>query len=175
MYDDLVLSTLPDKSIDDSVMEEENAKSLYLYDQNMLLKSINLRISRSTLSYYIENLKRSPVGFWIRSLRNIISVYSLNNLKLFLNDTERVEDLSSKIKDLLLFVKVDLIDYLFLNKFYTKNYMEKEEFLSLIRKSELNIPYLFKWVMVYIDKDSYDLFIKRVLEESSEESYSEEV
>lgn len=177
MYDDPVLSRLTDYSVSDDQQEETNKVSLFLYDQKMLLKCIKVRVSKYTLQFYIDNIKNGNMtqSYWLIVLREIINKYSLNSMKLFLTNIENVDNISNKIIDLLYFIKNDLIEYFFVNKLYLKDYIPKDEFINTITNSDINIPYLFKWAMVYIDKESYDSFIDEVLRESSEYDYSDDV
>ena len=170
---DFVLGRLSDPASSPDTQEEINAESLYLYDQDKLIRAIELRVSKYTLDFYLENLIEAPREYWLLLLRKIINVYNLNTLKLHLSEGfDSNIELQDEIIKLVYFLKVDLPLFLFDKKI--KDTISFDEFRKLISTHE-EFPYLFKWSILYIDLESYNLFIKQAVSESKELTYSDEV
>lgn len=177
MFDDIVLGRVVDFEENDISQEELNSDSLFLFDQHNLIKCAKYRISKYTLNYYLNALSHCDTDLWKIVLKELIKVYSLNSLKDFLIDSFPTEiSLQVEVPKLIYFIKVDLIDYIINKNLDIEHLRNRNPFLKEI-SDELGldkIPYLFKYCMNYIDKESYLRMISRIIRDKFAE-YSENV
>jgi len=173
IMDDVVLGVITDLDVNEYTQEEVNEESLFLFDQNNLLKSVKLRMSAYSLYYYFNVLKDSEDLYWKRFLREIISHYSINSLKPYLSEGYPTNmDLINQTKLMYYFIKISLIKTLEEHREYAVT--SKENLEILIIENDLNPPKLFKIAMLGIDNESFDLFMKTILYERTKE-YSEDI
>lgn len=167
MYDSKVLGGVVDQPTEEE-QTELNWQLLYSFDQEKLLQCIKNRVSKYFLNDYLDDLKYSPKEYWRNIvLREIISHYALP-LKLFLSEGFEIDiDIKMEIFKLIRYLKIDLLDKVY-EQFKKQEKVLNEEFLKFIKTIDELSPFLFRWSMTYIDRESLERFVKIILEESKQ-------
>jgi len=140
--------------------EDLNAELLMFFDQVMLLKYISKRVGSIGFLELIESLRDCEYEFWYRAYIQIIKVYSLNPLKTDISNCTTlglVENTINMLSDIKVKLMNDILEGR-INKTITR-----EEFETLLHEN--NYCYKLQWVFKYIDKESFNKFIKRIFYE----------
>lgn len=169
---DLLAYRLADDNMNEN-QEDINDESLYLYDHNKFINLLKSKTSVYIINDYINEFKDEDEQFWFRILREVIDIYSLNCLKMFFSDItsdELPQDMKQEIKNLILFLKGDLQDYIKYNKMMSN--LSVGEFTVGIKS--LNVPYLFKWFLIYTDIITFNTFLNLIVSESNLIEYDNE-
>ena len=180
-YDSTILGRKVDPSVTDVPQEMLDTESLFLFDQQNLVKAVRERVSIFMLNDYIEDLYESPIEYWKNILlREIVSYYSLNTLKLYMSEIFSNIDIKNEIINLLRFLKGDFLK-LIKEKFPKEVQNNQTEDLDYnevkvwITEQVQTSPFLFVMAIGSIDSLSFELFIQTVIDESSQDSYSENI
>ena len=159
LQDSLILGALADEIDQDDTQIEINEESLYNYDKQTLYENIKNRISKYDLEFYFEQIPDTDINYWMLILQQMIKVYHLNSLKVFLPEGFITDDLSKHIINLVYFIKYILLT------------SDKEISISLDRESirnileELKCPKLVLYFIMLTDNESLKLFLKRIVYE----------
>lgn len=166
LADSLILGKLTDLLDPELTQEEKNEESLFIYNQEELIKKINVRISKYELDFLIDEVKeKSPLEYWLRVLKVLIKKYSLNPLKSLLNNEYHTLGQRGVIINLLYFMKVEL----------PKTVIEKRISVNLNRNKlknlfkNMTVPKSFLYTLKYIDNDSLERMLKEIIKESKQE------
>lgn len=188
-YEKEVIGTLADPTKEES-QEEININSLFIEDQVKFLNLIRERVSFNTLVTYFEDLKKAPVEFFVRALNILIEHYSINPLRVFLNDTGFVDTILvidknnsrryyinvlrsnfyDEIRAFLIFLKVDFLKII--KEGGIESNTELEVVKVLVKEKAENISTMFQYLLDFIDKESYQEFMKTIVQEANSD-YSE--
>jgi len=170
LADSLILGKLTDLLDPELTQEEKNEESLFIYNQEELIKKISVKISRYEIDFLVDEVKeKSPLEYWLRILKTLIKKYSLNPLKSLLNNEYHTLNQREVIIELLYFMKVEL----------PKIVIEKRISISLDRTTLKSLfkntmtPKSFLYTLKYIDNDSLERMLKEIIKESKQE-YTED-
>jgi hypothetical protein len=161
IQDSLILGITSDEMDSNLDQDEINEISLYLYDQEELLRKVKERMSKYMLEFYIEKIPAEDIEFWSIMLQEIIQVYSLNSLKPYMAEVFRTPELGKNIKDLLWFVKTDLITNTVENITIDTT---REKLVELLKSWKA--PILLVYAINMNDGGSLDSFKKAIVQES---------
>lgn len=161
----VVLGNTLDEFENEESQEDVNINSIHMYHQRRLLDIIPERTSKYELKYLFEELSRTTPEFWMLVLKKIIKVYTLNSLKPYTFDGYSTIDLVNETRQLLVFIKVILVQ-----EKIDKD-LSRKEITDKLKK--LNSPPLMDLAMNYIDNESLETFLKTISVESRKEYYEE--
>lgn len=168
LNDDSILGKLTDsKTYPGDSQEDLNLDLMLTHDQHLLIQYIQKHIGRYTLEDLLNDLRESDDVFWDKVLRRIISVYSLENLDLYVTDTP-ITNFSQYIIDLLIDLKITLLDDILEGKI--KKDITREELETVIKDYK---SVLLRWSIRFIVKDDYKKFLNQVFKEYFEPIYIE--
>jgi len=164
LIDSVLLGKLADDIDGEDTQEEVNEESLFLYNQNDLLKSISEKISRYELVYLLNQVKISYNEYWLDVLKEIINVYDLNSLKHYLTDNIDIPNFNMEIKRLLLFLKLKINYKSFKGMSTYEKYIAENRQVIEKKLMEFNPPLLMKLAIDYIDNESLGRFLSKIAE-----------
>jgi len=148
------------------IVEEEMA---FLNSKDLLF-SITKKTSKYELQFLLDELeKKGNSQFWLVVLKQIIKVYSLNSLKTYLSIGNSIDDFSSEIKKLLLFIKTKLVLKFEYDKIpLTISRVELKKLLI-----EMNASKLLRIAIRDIDNESLSIFLNVLVRESQSDYTSD--
>ena len=166
IFDDPNMGELVDEINSDESQEDLNVEKLYKHTMRSIIYMIQKRCSYHDLLEAFNEIGIAEPSFWLTALKEIISTYSLNSLKIFLSPGFKIDlDIEKDIRDLVLFLKGTLIRQIESKELNINLLKDIEEFKSIVFNIE-NCPKLLKTAITYIDTVSYNKFIKTLNEES---------
>lgn len=139
-----------------------NRKSLEMYDKRRLLDAISdPDVTRYEIRDLVRRLDGQPPSFWMVILKEIIKVYRLDVLKVFLS-VDFTEGLSQEVQELLLAIRyklpeVALFDPIPLSFEQIVNYLESHGVRSSMLKFALQVggPKVFlKFRQIFLDQNN---------------------
>ena len=166
-YDsDIELGKLTDE-IDNSISQDvvtENA--LRQKDREDLIDLVSKRTTETTLKYYFitlsNPLEKEPVEYWVDVMKSLVKYYHLMSLKVFLSDSFIINNYEIQVQRILKYLKTNLVVKI-IEKTVT-NKTTRDELEKIFSEDE-DCPFLLKWGIKFIDRQSYDLFINVVFDE----------
>ena len=167
MFDSVILGRLVDEIESEDDQTDLNERSLFLHDQEVLIKSIDRKISKYELTFLLEQIKDSSDEFWVSLLKKIIRCYSLNSLKTILSTTSS-SDLTQSILRLLIFIKIELVNYIE-DKMLKVEDLDREKLEEIIISMDSGNSELFMVTLSYLDKESLHRMIHKLVNESKME------
>lgn len=166
LLDDQVLGRVADFEDNEIPQDIISGESLFIHNQNELLKSIKRRISKYELDYLMDQVKTSNNDFWREVIKRVSGYYTLNSLRSFLTPSFTKLDFAKETIKLLYFLKVRLPEVLFDNNIDYDFFSEANDFEKFLEEKKINIVPFFKFVLKYIDRDSFREFIRTIISES---------
>ncbi|MCK5017817.1 MAG: hypothetical protein KAS32_12210 [Candidatus Peribacteraceae bacterium] len=143
---------------------EINEESLYRAAKREFLKDIRSRVSKHVFKDKLDEISEADDQFWISVFKETIRVYSLNGLKLFSHIDTMDDIMIQDVKDLLLFIKVDLAEKVLFKEFdFNMKRYELEEYLK-----ELEAPKLMINAVKLTDDSSLGEFFKKLKTETQQ-------
>lgn len=165
--EELLLGRLVDELEGDSdIQDEVNEESLKLYDEARLIRCIKHHVSNATINYYLDNIEEDNEDYWARILNEMARHYQLNPLKMFVSQSFRISNYIEHVKKLLKYIKTNVMNMFIegiINEETDRNSFEE------ILEGDDDAPLLMKWVIKFIDKESYIKFISILVSEYDEE------
>ena len=167
-----ILGSLVDEMDSEESQEDFNYELLKIHDSQEFLNQLKRRMSRYMISFYLgRDLEEIMPTLWKKMLNELIRVYSLNALKVYLSPGMEPIDFNEQIRKLMIFIKYSVINLAIDGKI--SYFMNVEEFKNLL-KGQSNIPTFMTYFLDYSDIESLNRFIKKVVDESKEE-YEEDI
>jgi hypothetical protein len=167
MDKNLILGTTADEMGEWETQEEINKELFYYYEQNSIFDCIPAHISRGTLYYLLENIDLEDIPFWEKVLKLIADNYFLEQLKYFNSDWNSTESFTREIKDILIYLKINLMDFILENKIDQE--IELDEFQKILKNN--NSPEPLNWTFHYISKNDFSDFINFIFEQYNDKYY----
>lgn len=147
-----LLGRLPDSEDGTETQEEVNEESLNLHNQRDLLDQISSKtVSRWEIKFLVDEVREADGIFWAVCLKEIIQVYGLTTLKMFLDD-ELSKDKINEVSELLLFLKFYLPDRIIDKKLP----YSREDMITYMEKAKA--PHYIIFALQTIDRDSFGRF-----------------
>jgi len=166
LADSYILGKHSDLLDPDLTQEEVNEKSLFIYDQEELIRKTEVRISKYELDFLINSVKEdSPREFWLRVLKKLIKKYFLNSLKSLLNDEYPTFNQRREIIDLLIFMKTKMP--MIVKEKKIDQDIERNRLKEIM--NEVESPDSIRYALKYIDKTSLNRFVKEIIKESKQD------
>lgn len=152
-----------------------NERSLFLYDQSELIRSIKKRLSKYEIKFLLDKTKDSNEEFWILLLNTLIKHYSLNSIKPYLSEAFKLLDIKKDTVDLLVFIKFTIMKLI--DKGTIDRNMSRKVFENIVSSlnsnEKIDIPRFIKDIILYTDNESFNFFRDRIIKESAM-SYDED-
>lgn len=143
--------------------EDVNEESMYLLNKKILINDLNNKVSRFTFSGRLKDIDIADNVFWIEYLKEIIKIYSLNSLKVYLSYSYQYEGINHDIKDMILYIKSNLIDQCLYTTFFDDK-LTIDEFYNKL--TAVKSPKLLRHAIKFIDKESFNNFVITLKKES---------
>ncbi len=166
MFDDPVLGRVTDFEENEIPQEIISGESLFIYNQNELLKSIKRRISKYELKFLIDEVKDSNIEYFREIIKLLSSHYSLNSLRSFLTPSFTKLDFRKETIKLLYFLKVYLLEKLFEYNINEDHFSNMNDFESFLNEKNIRVVPMFRFALKYIDRESFQSFISKIISES---------
>ena len=146
--------------------DQSDLASIGIYQEDMVqfYDHLSDRLSKYTISYYLDAIKNTDMSYWGSVFTALIHIYRLDSLKLYIDDVFVDPDKVIEAKKLLHYIKVDLIDFILngkLDKDITRD--DLETFLM----NDKNTPEYMITAIKYIDRECYREFISAIMHEST--------
>lgn len=162
-YDsDQELGKLTDEENSDVPQEKITEGAIKQKDMEDLIDLVSKRTTETTLKYYFENLLAESIEYWIDVMKSVINYYHLTSLKVFLNDSFIIPAYKLQVKRIIKYLKVDIMNKM-LEKDVTRE-TTRDQLEEILQKDE-ECPFLLKWAIKFIDRESYELFIAVLFDE----------
>jgi hypothetical protein len=159
MLDSVILGRSSDFLNNDSNTEEEVSKdNLLLHDQRTLLDLIkDEEASKYEIKSLVSMINKDDPYFWELCLKELIHVYNLNTLKYFISPTQFTTDNIDGTIELLIYLKVTMIDILRDNDLPTT----RHDWMGLYKKYPQSS--YFSYSIETIDKYSMKKFNEKMV------------
>lgn len=162
--------TMSDEESGDEDQVDLNVESLYRQSKLKFLNDIRRRVSRYVFKDKLDEISEADDQYWISIFKETIRVYSLNGLKFFSHIDSMDDKMIQDVKDLLAFIKVDVIEKILYKEFdFNMKRFEIEDKLQ-----ELGAPKLMMNAIKLTDTVSIGEFLKKLKSEAQQELNSNE-
>lgn len=168
LLDDIRIGSLVD-SEDGIDQSELNEDLLYDNDKIVFLNKIGRYTDKYEINNYLEIILDEEIGYWTTILLELINIYSLDVLNIFVSTIiEGSLDNSRETKKLIISIKNILLNMIESGKF-TKT-IKRNELLDLVNAEKIDSYYL-KYFLTFTDRENYNKFIYKIFSEFDEFSY----
>jgi len=171
LFDDRIFGLTIDENDDTGISQEDLSEVILAsYERNQLLRLCDKRVTPSLVKYYINEIDNEDEIFWEKMLRRLVNVYFLFNLRLFLTEI-RISSFEEHVIDFVKDIKINIPQDIVERKI-TKD-TTRDELEDLLMGDKKYKTFL-KWSIKFIDRESYERFLKQIIKISKMTFYSEE-
>ncbi|MFW6002161.1 MAG: hypothetical protein ACOCQD_02375 [archaeon] len=169
LLDSLSLGNNADEIENTETQEEVLERHLYEHNQMEILRLINIRASKYELEFLFSKIEDDNMDFWNIVLKRISHRYKLNNLLIY-TSTQFSLNSGKPIKDILLNIKVDLMDKIMLKEIDSG--IPRDDLLGILSRDK-KFSSMLSWVIKVMEIENYRKFIKTLFEEY-QQNYEED-